>query len=136
MKVLLKEINISTKDRTEIVDVTEQIENYVRDSGVENGICLVSTLHSTTAVVINENERGLVRDIIRKVKEDFPRGTGWDHDRIDDNADAHLASTFMGNSRMLPIKDNRLVRGTWQNIFLLKFDGPRSRRLIIKIIEG
>jgi secondary thiamine-phosphate synthase enzyme len=107
LKVLFREATLSTRERTEIIDLTSQVERYVRESG----ICLVSTLHSTTALLINENEKGLLRDIIRRVKEEFPRGAGRDHDRMDDNADAHLASTFLGNSRMLPVKDGRLVRG-------------------------
>ena len=134
MKVLFREVTLSTRERTEIIDLTSQVEGYVRESGVESGICLVSTLHSTTALLINENEKGLLRDIIRRVKEEFPRGAGWDHDGIDDNADAHLASTFLGNSRMLPIREGRLVRGTWQNILFLELDGPRSRDVIFEIL--
>ena len=134
MKVLFREVTLSTRERTEIIDLTSQVEGYVRDSGVESGICLVSTLHSTTALLINENEKGLLRDIIRRVKEEFPRGAGWDHDGIDDNADAHLASTFLGNSRMLPIREGRLVRGTWQSILFLELDGPRSRDVIFEIL--
>ena len=134
MKVLFREVTLSTRERTEIIDLTSQVEGYVRDSGVESGICLVSTLHSTTALLINENEKGLLRDIIRRVKEEFPRGAGWDHDGIDDNADAHLASTFLGNSRMLPIREGGLVRGTWQSILFLELDGPRSRDVIFEIL--
>jgi len=134
LKVLFREVTLSTRERTEIIDLTSQVEGYVRDSGVESGICLVSTLHSTTALLINENEKGLLRDIIRRVKEEFPRGAGWDHDGIDDNADAHLASTFLGNSRMLPIREGGLVRGTWQSILFLELDGPRSRDVIFEIL--
>jgi len=134
LKVLFREVTLSTRERTEIIDLTSQVEGYVRESGVESGICLVSTLHSTTALLINENEKGLLRDIIRRVKEEFPRGAGWDHDGIDDNADAHLASTFLGNSRMLPIREGRLVRGTWQSILFLELYGPRSRDVIFEIL--
>ncbi|MEM4251366.1 MAG: secondary thiamine-phosphate synthase enzyme YjbQ, partial [Candidatus Bathyarchaeia archaeon] len=101
---------------------------------VANGICLIFSLHSTTAVVINENEKGLISDIIRKVSEEFPKGAGWSHDRIDDNADAHLASTFIGSSKALPIRDGGLMRGTWQSIFLLELDGPRTRTLMVEVI--
>jgi secondary thiamine-phosphate synthase enzyme len=130
LKVLFREATLSTRERTEIIDLTSQVERYVRESG----ICLVSTLHSTTALLINENEKGLLRDIIRRVKEEFPRGAGRDHDRMDDNADAHLASTFLGNSRMLPVKDGRLVRGAWQSILFLELDGPRGRNVIFEIL--
>lgn len=134
MRILLKEISVSTKNRTELIDITGNVEDFVRDAQVKNGICLVYSLHSTAAIVINENERGLASDIIRKVSEEFPQGAGWSHDRIDNNADAHLASTFIGPSRVLPIKDSSLVRGTWQNIFLLELDGQRIRSLIIEAL--
>ena len=134
MKALFKTISISTKNRAQLIDITGQVENFVKDAQVKNGICLVFGLHSTTAIVINENERGLASDILRKVSEEFPHGAGWNHDRIDDNADAHLASAFIGPSKVLPIKDSSLVRGTWQNIFLLELDGPRTRNVTIEVL--
>lgn len=134
MKALFKAVSISTKNKAQLIDITGQVEDFVRDAQVKNGICLVSSLHSTTAIVINENERGLASDILRKVSEEFPHGAGWNHDRIDDNADAHLASTFIGPSKVLPIKDSSLVRGTWQNIFLLELDGPRTRNVAIEVL--
>ncbi|MBS7622601.1 secondary thiamine-phosphate synthase enzyme YjbQ [Candidatus Bathyarchaeota archaeon] len=134
MKTSLKEITISTKSRIQLIDITGQVEELVRNAGVTNGICLIFSLHSTTAVVINENEKGLLSDIVRKVSEEFPKGAGWSHDRIDDNADAHLASTFIGSSRALPIIGGGLMRGTWQSIFLLELDGPRTRTLIVEVI--
>jgi len=134
LKALFKTISISTKNRAQLIDITGQVENFVKDAQVKNGICLVFGLHSTTAIVINENERGLASDILRKVSEEFPHGAGWNHDRIDDNADAHLASAFIGPSKVLPIKDSSLVRGTWQNIFLLELDGPRTRNVTIEVL--
>jgi secondary thiamine-phosphate synthase enzyme len=95
LKTSLKEITVSTKRRIQLIDITGQVEALVRSAGVTNGICLVSSIHSTTAVVINENEEGLLNDIIRKVSEEFPQDADWSHDRVDDNADAHLASTFI-----------------------------------------
>jgi len=134
LKALFKTISISTKNRAQLIDITGQVENFVKDAQVKNGICLVFGLHSTTAIVINENERGLASDILRKVSEEFPHGAGWNHDRIDDNADAHLASAFIGPSKVFPIKDSSLVRGTWQNIFLLELDGPRTRNVTIEVL--
>lgn len=134
MKAYFEEIDIPTRSRRELIDITGRVEGFVEKSGVENGICLVFTLHSTTAVIVNEHEGGLMNDILRKVGEEFPQGAGWSHDKIDDNADAHLASTFVGPSRTLPVKNHRLVRGTWQNIFLLELDGPRSRRVVVEVL--
>jgi secondary thiamine-phosphate synthase enzyme len=134
LKFLFEEMNISASNRTELIDITDKVERFVNDSDIKNGICLVSTLHSTTAVIVNENERGLMNDILRKIDQEFPKNAGWSHDRIDNNAGAHLASTFIGPSRTLPIKDGRLLRGTWQNIFLLELDGPRNRRIVVEVL--
>jgi len=84
--------------------------------------------HATAAVICNENESGFIHDVLQKVKELFPPGAGYMHDRIDDNASSHIGSAFIGASRTFPVNSGRLVRGTWQNIFLLELDGPRSRR--------
>ena len=89
---------------------------------------MVSVPHATAAIIANENERGLLNDILTKVLETFPQSLAYAHNRIDDNADAHLAATFLGHSRTFPVEDHRLVRGTWQNIFVVELDGPRTRR--------
>ncbi|MCP8307487.1 MAG: YjbQ family protein [archaeon] len=134
MKVFFDEINVSTKSRKELIEISNYIEDHVRKSNIKNGFCLAYALHSTVAIIINEHEIGLMQDIINKIEKDFPKGIGWLHDRVDDNADAHLASTFIGPSRIFPIKDGRLVRGTWQNIFLLELDGPRNRRIVLEAL--
>ena len=134
MKILLEDIRMSTKNRTEVVDVTANIEEIVRRSGITNGVCVVHTVHSTVAVIVNEHEAGLVKDIVKKVQQDFQRGAGWLHDRVDNNADAHLASSYIGPTRMFPVREGRLVRGPWQNIFLLELDGPRTRKIMVEII--
>jgi secondary thiamine-phosphate synthase enzyme len=134
LKAHFKEITLSTTKRTELIDITETVSAFVVECNVESGICLVNSLHSTTAVVVNEHESGLIADVLSKVQAEFPQGAGWRHDRIDDNADAHLESLFLGHSKMLPIKDRQLVRGTWQNIFFLELDGPRNRRILIELL--
>ena len=134
MKVFFQDKDISTKNRTELVDITDMVEETVRKSGITSGICIVHSVHSTTAIIVNEHEAGLINDIIKKVQHDFPKGAGWLHDRIDDNADAHLASSYIGPTRIFPVRYGRLVRGTWQNIFLLELDGPRTRSIIIEVM--
>ena len=132
LKAHFKEISLSTRKRLDLVDITEDVSNFVGECKMESGICLVNSPHSTTAVIVNEHESGLMEDILRKVREEFPRGAGWHHDRIDNNADGHLASVFLGNSKTFPIRNGRLERGTWQNIFLLELDGPRTRRVLFE----
>ena len=134
LKAHFKEISLSTSKRLDLVDITEQIQSFVEEHKIESGICLINSPHSTTAIIVNENELGLKKDILRKVREEFFQGTDWQHDRVDNNAVAHLGSIFLGHSKMFPIKNGRLERGTWQNIFFLELDGPRSRRVLLEIM--
>jgi secondary thiamine-phosphate synthase enzyme len=102
--------------------------NFVNGGQIKNGVCVISAPHATAAVIANEHENGLMKDILQKIEEQFPKSSRYAHNAIDDNADAHLAAAFLGHSRTFPIVDGKLVRGTWQNIFLVELDGPRSRR--------
>jgi len=134
MKVFFQEVTVSTRNRTELVDITHNVEEIMRKSGIKDGLCVIHTVHSTTAVIVNEHETGLTKDLCKKVQQDFPKGAGWLHDRVDDNADAHLASSFIGPTRIFPVRDGRLIRGTWQNILLLELDGPRTRRVTVEVM--
>lgn len=135
MKVYVKELTLSTHRKYQLVDITYEVENTVKESGIRNGLCLVFAPHATAAIVANEHERGLMEDILRKIKEEFPENGKWQHNIIDDNAHAHLASAFIGADRVFPVINGRLVRGTWQNIFLVEMDGPRGyRRVIVEVI--
>jgi secondary thiamine-phosphate synthase enzyme len=134
MKVKIKEIKVETNERIQLIDITNQVEEFVKESEIKNGLCLISSLHSTTAIIINENESGLIQDILYEVQKVFPKDEKWLHNRIDDNADSHLASAFIGSSKTFPIKDGKIIRGTWQNIFLLELDGPRIRRIILEAL--
>jgi secondary thiamine-phosphate synthase enzyme len=136
MKNFAKTLTLSTSEKYQLIDLTERIEEIVSESEVEKGLCLVHASHATAAIICNEHESGLVHDILRKVKELFPPSAGYLHDRIDDNASSHVASALIGASRAFPIDDGRLVRGTWQNIFLLELDGPRARRTVNVHIIG
>lgn len=92
--------------------------------------------HATAAIILEENESGLKQDFVKFFKN-LAEKEGWKHDCIDDNASAHLLAGFIGQSRVLPISEGELVRGTWQNIFLVELDGPRRlRRVCISIQPG
>lgn len=135
MKIYFKELLLRTQQRRELIDITLDVEKVVRESSISNGLCLVFVPHATAAIVLNEHERGLLNDIMRKISEMYPDNGGWDHNRIDDNAAAHLASTFIGPATFMPVKEGKLVRGTWQNIFLVELDGPRpTRRVVVEVI--
>jgi secondary thiamine-phosphate synthase enzyme len=134
MKVFFGDIQVSTRNRTELVDMTNSVGEITRKSDIKNGLCIIHSIHSTTAIIVNEHEVGLARDLTKKVQQDYPRGAGWLHDRVDDNADAQLASSFIGATKLLPVRERRLAKGTWQNIFLLELDGPRSRKITVEVM--
>ena len=134
MKVAFHQVGVSTRGRTDLIDITDDVEGFVEGSGVKDGICLISSLHSTTAIAVNEHESGLMKDLLHYIDKEFPMKGEWLHNRVDDNAAAHLASTFLGAAKGFPVQKGKLVRGTWQNIFLVELDGPRSRTVIIEVI--
>ncbi len=129
-------IEIRTSKRVEIVDITSDVQREVEKSGVKDGIAVVYTQHTTTAIIINENESGLREDIVFVLDKLIPRGAGYMHDTIDNNADSHLRAIFLGNSVVVPITNGRLDLGTWQRIMFVELDGPRTRRVVVKVIEG
>jgi secondary thiamine-phosphate synthase enzyme len=134
LKADFKEISLSTRKRLDLMDITEHVSSFVDECKIESGICLINSPHSTSAIIVNENEAGLKEDILRKVREEFFQGTDWQHNRVDNNAVAHLGSVFLGHSKIFPIKNWRVERGTWQNIFFLELDGPRSRRVLLEVM--
>ncbi|MEB3825347.1 MAG: secondary thiamine-phosphate synthase enzyme YjbQ [Desulfurococcales archaeon] len=135
-KVYRREVTLSTSERFQLVNITRHVEEIVADSGVREGFVHVFVPHATAAVIANEDEGGLKQDFIRLFRELFKPGSGWMHDRIDDNAHAHLAAGVIGADRSFPVTGGRIVRGTWQEIFLVELDGPRSRRRVIVTVIG
>ena len=130
MVVYSKTLTISSSSKQQLIDITLETMRFVEDSNITNGILVVSVPHATAAIVANENERGLLNDILNRIREVFPQSADYAHNRIDDNANAHIAATFLGHSRTFPVENHQIVRGTWQNIFVLELDGPRTRREI------
>ncbi len=133
--IYTKELRFSTKGEIDLVDITREVEKIVEESGVKNGIVLVFVPGATGAIVTIEHESGLLEDFKRILKELIPKGKGYLHDRIDDNAHSHLRATLLGASECFPVVDGRLVRGTWQQIFFVELDvRPRHRRVIVQVI--
>ena len=128
MTVRTKRLITKSAARRQLIDLTREVTQFVTEAGVSEGICTVSVPHATAAVLANEHESGLMNDILAKVEELFPTSGAYGHNAIDNNADAHLAAAFLGHVRSFPIYEGKLVRGTWQNIFLVELDGPRARR--------
>lgn len=136
MKAFSKKIEFSTGESREVIDMTNEVMSAVRESDVENGIMVAQLPHATAMLVLNENESGVKQDLLDKLDDFAPPRAGYRHDRIDDNAHAHLKAALTGSSRVLPIVDGRVAKGTWQSFLVIEQDGPRSRRNLVVSVLG
>ncbi|WP_137285288.1 secondary thiamine-phosphate synthase enzyme YjbQ [Halorussus salinisoli] len=125
---------VRTDERTQVVDVTDRVAEKVSDD-VESGICTVFVRHTTAGVVLQEAESGLLDDIEAFVAGLAPSDGDYRHDRIDDNADAHLRATVLGESVSVPVEDGELALGTWQSVLFVECDGPRTRRVDVTVMS-
>ena len=127
-------INVSTHHREEFLDITSQIKDVVKTSGITDGICVIFIPHTTASVTINENADPDVRsDIIAFLNKLIPKNANFDH--FEGNSDAHIKSSMMGFSETIIIQNSQLILGTWQGIYFAEFDGPRTRKIHISIIN-
>ena len=128
-------LSVRTDSHTQMKDITAQIRAAVRQSSVKDGLCVVFTPHTTAAITINENaDPDVVRDLNMELGKIIPWEDGYHH--IEGNSAAHLKSSLVGASEHIIIEDGRLLLGTWQGIYFCEYDGPRSRKVIVKIMEG
>ncbi len=136
MKQFNQELKFNTNQKREFIKLTNQIENFVSESNIKEGLCLVNCLHATGAIIINEDEEGLKQDFLDNVAKLLPDSRTYKHNTHDNNAAAHISSSLFGSNQTLIIKNGRVQRGTWQDIFFLELDGPRqSRKVLLKIIS-
>lgn len=133
MTVKSYSLKIDTSKNFEIIDITSKINELI---DVEAGILSIFSRHSTSAIVVNENESGLLRDLEFTLNNLITDKYSYDHDRIDNNARSHLKSFLLSSSECLPIKNGRLDLGTWQSVFFIELDGPRHGRTISLTIIG
>jgi secondary thiamine-phosphate synthase enzyme len=125
---------VRSKGREAFIDVTSQVQEIVAASGIERGFCVLLVPHTTAAVTVNEGADPSVQaDILACLAEQVPRQGPYRHS--EGNSDAHIKSTLVGVSQVLPIEDGKVVLGTWQSIFFCEFDGPRTRRLNIQLVR-
>ena len=129
-------IRIHTSMRYDIVNITGKVEEELRKSGIKEGLCLVNSMHITSSVFINDNERGLHKDFLAWVEKLAPYDVnGYMHNLTgEDNGDAHLKRTIMGREVVVAVTDGRLDFGPWECIFYGEFDGQRDKRVLVKII--
>jgi secondary thiamine-phosphate synthase enzyme len=136
MKTYRKELSFETKKRREFIRITPQIENCVRESGVQEGLILVNAMHITASVFINDNEPGLLADFelwLEELAPELPHSQ-YAHNGAEDNADAHLKRSIMGREVVIAITNGKLDFGPWEEVFYGEFDGKRRKRVLVKII--
>jgi secondary thiamine-phosphate synthase enzyme len=129
-------IEIKTRKRVEVIDITDRVLQALQESGTKNGICLVYSLHTTTGLAVNEADSALINDIRSLLQRIVPEAAGYEHDRGDGNAHAHLQAVMLGNSVVVPALDGRLVLGTWQRILFFELDGPRKRTVSVRVVPS
>jgi len=128
------QFSIKTKKKQEIVDITSEVREMARKSKVKDGLCCVYVPHATCSVIINENaDKGVCDDIISALNKIVPEHSGWKHDKIDNNAAAHIKSAIIGPSQVIPVQNGNLMLGRWQGIALAEFDGPRERIVLVEV---
>jgi secondary thiamine-phosphate synthase enzyme len=130
---MLYKLNVATNSRTELLDITSQIEKKVDKSGVKSGICHIFVPHTTAGITINENaDPSVVHDILMELNKAIPFQDGYHHS--EGNSAAHIKSSLMGQSIYVIIDGGRLKLGTWQGIYFCEFDGSRNRQVWVKIM--
>ncbi|WAC08872.1 MAG: secondary thiamine-phosphate synthase enzyme YjbQ [Thermodesulfobacteriota bacterium] len=131
----MEQINVLSKKRVELIDITSQVRNIVKRSGIKEGVCYVYAPHTTAAVTINENaDPNVIIDIQNHLSKLVPFDGHYSH--AEGNSDAHIKTSFLGCSKNILVTNGDLLLGTWQGIFFCEFDGPRNRKLHIKVIAG
>ena len=136
MKYITKELWFNTKKPRDFINITDEIEGILKESGIREGICLVNAMHITSSVFINDDESGLHHDFdvwLEKLAPHEPVSS-YSHNTGEVNADAHLKRTVMGREAVIAVTDGKLHFGPWEQIFYGEFDGQRRKRVLVKII--
>jgi len=127
-------LSVKTRQKTELVDITNNINRLIQKSGVDQGLCMVYVPHTTAAVTINESADPSVKtDILMILNQIVPWEANYRH--LEGNSPAHVKTTLVGSSELVAFENRQLVLGTWQGIFFCEFDGPRNRKVEIRIME-
>jgi secondary thiamine-phosphate synthase enzyme len=130
---MIRYIEITSRARTEFIDITGAVRELLVIDGVRNGVCHLFVLHTTAGIIVNEGADPAVRsDIGRFLERMVPDAPYFSHS--EGNSDAHIKSSLVGTSQTLPIENGRLLLGTWQSVYFCEFDGPRPRRVAVKIM--
>jgi len=127
-------LTFSTENTYALINITDELLKLVKDSKIKQGLCVISIPHATATLIINEDEEGVKKDILERILALAPK-KDYKHNRIDNNARAHIISAIVGSSKTIVIENSKLKLGTWQEIFFMELDGPRAeRRVEVEII--
>lgn len=132
---MINKFDVVSQDRYQLIDITSNIESSVAESGIDSGLIFIFTLHSTTAILITEDDSALKRDWLEFFKNQV-NGIKFTHDLYENNADSHILSGIIGHEKTFMIENGKIQLGKWQQIFFVEFDGPKIRDVMIKITEG
>ena len=128
--------SVRTKERSQMIDITDTVSRAVDESRIENGLAIVFVPHTTAAITINENaDPDVKHDLLRKLTELIPQRESY-YRHNEGNSDSHVKTSLVGNSVMVLIENGKLVLGTWQGIQFCEFDGPRNRDVFIRLVDG
>ena len=131
---MIKQLRVKSQARTEFVDITQGVQRLVAETGVRSGVCYIYVPHTTSGITINENtDPNVGRDILKELNKVIPFDDDYGHG--EGNSAAHIKSTLVGVSKSVIIEDGRLALGTWQAVFYCEFDGPRDRRVYVKVMK-
>ena len=131
----MRSFQVSSRNRSEMIDITSEVEQIVSEWGIQSGSCMVFIPHTTAGVTINENaDPDVQRDIEVALEKAIPWQAGYRH--VEGNAAAHVKAGLMGHTANLLIDEGRLVLGTWQGIYFCEFDGPRRRKVHVQVLSG
>src|SRR5580765_4563635 len=128
---MMTELRIRTRTKRELVDITRELGAIVAKAELAEGLCHVYVAHATAAIVINENDDpNVCVDVLDALDRLVPAGI-WRHDRVDGNAASHIQATILGPGETIPVREGKLLLGTWQAVMLVELDGPRDRRIVV-----
>ncbi len=131
----MKQFSIRTNARSEMIDITARVADALKESGLKEGLCCVFVPHTTAAITINENaDPDVPRDILSELNKVVPLDDDYRHS--EGNSAAHIKSSLVGASEIVPVEGGRLVLGTWQSVFFCEFDGPRSRKFMVSFVPA
>jgi secondary thiamine-phosphate synthase enzyme len=131
---MIQTFEVRTSSQTECIDITRSVQEVLKKTGVEDGICIIFIPHTTAAVTINENaDPSVVQDIVMELNKIIPFKDQYRH--MEGNSPAHIKASLVGCSQIVFIESGKLVLGTWQGIFFCEFDGPRNRKVHVKVMK-